>query len=95
MYIERAQPAVDAYCVALADSGHADQANQLRADTMALAQQIRADQQTRLDQLRVEAQITAAARRAIDLAAVVLNALEAERAAAASTTSTATSQPAP
>jgi hypothetical protein len=72
LYIQQAQPAVEAYCTALATRDEMA-AEQLRADTRALAAEMRANAAARLAKLDTAAQIVAAARQALDVAGVVLD----------------------
>ena len=76
MYIAKAQPAVEAYCDALGEQGLVIEAEQLRADTRALAIELKANAEARLDKLRVEAQFVAAARTALAVADSVLTILQ-------------------
>ena len=76
MYIAKAQPAVEAYCDALAEQGMKAEAATLRADTRALAIELKANAEARLDKLRVEAQFVAAARTALAVADSVLTILQ-------------------
>ena len=80
LYIQQAQPAVAAYCEALCRAGMADKADQLRADTTALAAEARANAALRLDKLRADRQLVESARQAVNVAGVVLDAIEANRA---------------
>ncbi|HUW99829.1 MAG TPA: hypothetical protein VMY35_02525 [Phycisphaerae bacterium] len=82
-YVEKAQPAIEAYCDALAAGGEAnsEKAEQLRLDSRALAECLIANCQARLDSLRTEDQVVAAARTALDVAKAVLDVFEMEAAA--------------
>jgi len=74
-YIAAAQPAAEAYADALAASGHAEQAEQLRADCRALARQIQADAATRLGKLMASGELIDEARMALSIASAILEAL--------------------
>ena len=80
-YVEKAQPAMEAYCDALAAGGKVDLAEQLRLDSRALADCMVKNCQARLDSLRTEDQVIAAARTALNIAKDVLDLFEQSEAA--------------
>jgi hypothetical protein len=75
-YIQQAQPAVEAYCDALAAAGYSERANQLRVDTRVLAERLTIDGQVRLDALSTENQAIDAAKKALEVADAVLEVYE-------------------
>jgi len=84
LYLGRAQPAIEAYCDALAASGAAgarERADQLRLDSQTLAVQILANCDFRLRRLDADQQLVIAARKVLDASGAILDGLQARQAA--------------
>jgi len=82
VYLQKAQPAIEAYCAAVgasssADSAAATNAATLRAETRALAMELAANAKARLQKLSTEDQAKTAAQQALTIAASVIDSLEA------------------
>ena len=90
-YVALAQPLCEAYCNGLAAVGQQAQAEQVRADSRALAGAVVANQAARLDDLTAEAQALSAARTALNIASTVMDAISPKKENASGT---AASQPA-
>lgn len=74
LYVQRSQPAVEAYADATGDE-------QLRIDTRLLAAELAQNAAARLDRLRASSEAIEAARTALTVADAVLDAIEARKAA--------------
>jgi len=72
LYVQQAQPAIESYADALESHGKVQQAQQLRADTRALALEVQANAAARMEKLSVESQLADAARASLRVARALL-----------------------
>jgi len=79
LYVQKAQPAVEAHAAALEAAGKVHQAEQLRADTRALAQEMELNARARLEKLSAESQMVDAAKTTLKAARVILDVYIASR----------------
>ena len=73
LYVQKAQPAVEAYCTALEASGHAQSAQQLRVDTRLMATEMTASANARLAKLDSNQALIDSARAAVAMAIAAID----------------------